>query len=72
MDTKYTALNRYRLINNMSMTDFAKLIGLDYFMVRKTLLGMTEPHDYNRVVFDKYYHEHEDEILSAILEKTGI
>jgi len=69
MDTRYTALNRYRITKRWSMQKFADILGLNYFVVRRTLLGITEPHDYNKVVFDEYWREHEEEILSVILEK---
>ena len=69
MDTKYTALNRYRLKKKMSLTAFAKKLGLSIDVVRRTLLGITEPHDYHKEVFDQFYRDHEDEILSTILEK---
>jgi len=72
MNTKYSLLNQYRIKKRMSMKQFARELGLDYFMVRKTLLGLSEPHDYNKVVFDEYWREHEEEILSVILERETV
>lgn len=68
MDNKYTALNRYRLSRKMSMTAFAQEIGLSIDIVRRTIFGVTEPHDYNKEVFDQYYKTHQAEILDSILD----
>ena len=72
MDTKYTLLNRYRLAKHLSMEDFRKEIGLSYDIVYKTLKGLTVPHDYNKQVFDEYFHNREDKILSTVLNKETV
>ena len=72
MDTKYTLLNHYRLRKHMTMTAFSKEIGLCIDVVRRTLFGISEPHDYHKIVFDEFYRKHEDEILSTILDTEPI
>lgn len=72
MDTKYTALNRFRISKHMTMIAFAEWVKLDLSVVRRTLLGITEPHDYHKVVFDDFYKEYENKILSEILKKETV
>lgn len=64
MDTKYTFLNHYRLKRRMTMTAFAKELGLNIDVVRRTLFGITEPHDYHKIIFDEYCQKHHDEIFT--------
>ena len=68
MNNKYTALNRYRLSRKMSMAAFAKELGLSIDIVRRTLYGISQPHDYNKEVIDKYYKTNQTEILDSILD----
>lgn len=65
MEVKYDLLNKYRLSRCMTMTAFAKEIGLKVSIVRRTLCGVTGPHDYNKVVFDKYIADHQEEIIKV-------
>ena len=66
MKTKYTVLNRFRIKSHLSMSAFAKELGLNIDVVKRTLRGETEPHDYNKEAFDRYYWKHEEKILEVL------
>ena len=62
MEKIYKTLNKYRLSKNMSMAQFAKLIGVNYWTVYRALMGLNKPHDYHATKFKKYYSRHRKEM----------
>ncbi len=63
----YAAIDRHRIERGVSMTKFAREIGVAYDTAWNTLKRGTVPHDYNRVKFERYYLAHEAEI-SALMK----
>jgi hypothetical protein len=59
-------LNRYRIEKRMTMSAFAKQIGLSLEVTRNALLNICTPHDYNMIAFERYYTTHKQEIYNTI------
>ena len=63
----YAAINRHRVEAGLSMSAFARLIGVTFDTAFNTLTGRSHsPHDYNAEKFRRYYLAHEAEIALLI------
>ena len=72
MDTIFIHLNRYRILRRMPFKKFASEIGLPETVVRRALIGETDPHDYNKIMFERYYRDNFEEIQRIITKNEPI
>jgi hypothetical protein len=72
METMFNFLNRYRILRRMTFKDFAAEIGLPETVVRRALIGDTVPHDYNKIMFERYYQNNRAEIIRVLTDNEPI
>ena len=53
----YAEINEFRLRKQMGVSALARWIGVNHHVVRRTLAGQSEPHDYHRQAFIQFYHD---------------
>ena len=53
----YAEITAFRLRKQMSVSALARWVGVDHNVLRRTLAGETQPHDYNRLAIMKFYND---------------
>jgi hypothetical protein len=72
MNDIFSHLNRYRILRRQTFKQFSSEIGLDETVVRRALIGETDPHDYNKIMFERYYEKNKMEIVNVLLNNEPV